>query len=213
MYIIHSKFNIVSSVVIVLCVWVIVVVRCTRDVGCADPSTLSSMLIWGWLDTFSAMLLVVALLINLVVVLMSFSPEESSRALPRAILFTHIVGWLAAAFTALFTLRYNETMHLINAGIMFVFLNVEVWLVMFWRVGKPYHRAQIAYVFVTTSFMALFLLTGTGWFEIMNISLLVLASNWLSLDHEEILEFHTEEIVTSKTGLTAPPSVARPVSA
>jgi hypothetical protein len=172
------------------------------------------MLLWGWLDTFSAMLLVVALLVNLIVVFMAFSPEESTRALPRAILVSHIIGWIAAAFTALFTLRYNATMHLINAGTMFVFLNLEIWLVMFWRIGKRYHRAQLAYVFVTTSFMILFLLTGTGWFEIVNISLLVLASNWLSLDHVEALEFHTEELQDAPTAetLVAPPSVARPVT-
>ena len=135
-----------------------------------------------------------------------------------AILVTHIVGWLAAAFTALFTIQYNETMHMINAGLMFVFLNLELWLVLFWRIGKPHHRAQIAYVFVTTSFMALFLLTNTGWFEIVNISLLVLASNWLSMDHEEVLVINTKEIEVpgqqnkNKSGLSVPPSVARPVS-
>jgi hypothetical protein len=194
MHILHSRFNLVSSVVVVAAVWAIVVVRCTRDDGCADPSTLSNMLVWGWLDTFSAMLLTVALLANLVVVYMAFTPAEAARGLPWLIIRTHALGWLGAFFVALFTLKYDKTLHLISATVMFVGLNIEVWLVVAFRRGRRWHGVQVVYATVTTLTMLAFLIGGAGWFEIANISMLVLASNWLSIDHREILEFHTEEV-------------------
>lgn len=194
MYVMHSRFNLVSSAVIVAAVWIIVIVRCTRDDGCSDPSTLSNMLVWGWLDTFSAMLLTVALLANLVVVYMAFTPAEVARGLPRLILATHIIGWLGGFFVALFTLKYDKTLHYVAATVMFIGLNAEVWLVLIHRHGRRYWSAQAVYAAATTLGMLLFLIYGVGWFEIANISLLVLASNWLSVDHNEIVEFHVVEV-------------------
>jgi len=195
MYVMHSRFNFVSSAVIVAAVWTIVIVRCTRDDGCGDPSTLSTMLVWGWLDTFSAMLLTVALLANLVVVYLAFTPAEAARGLPRLIIATHMIGWLGAFFVALFTLKYDKIMHYVAATVMFVGLNIEVWLVLIHRHGRRYWSAHAVYVAATTLSMLLFLTYGVGWFEIANISMLVLASNWLSVDHKEIVEFHCEEVL------------------
>ena len=194
MYFRHSRFNLVSSVAIVAAVWVIVAVRCTRDDGCSDPSTLSNMLVWGWLDTFSAMLLTIALLVNLLVVFMAFTPAEVARGLPMMIIATHAAGWGGAFFVALFTLKYNWRLHYAAATVMFVALNVEVWLVVAYRRGRRWHSAQVAYAAVTTLTMLFFLVGGAGWFEIVNISMLVLASNWLSVDHMEILEIEVAEV-------------------
>ena len=194
MYIMHSRFNFVSSAVVVAAVWIIVIVRCTRDDGCSDPSTLSNMLVWGWLDTFSAMLLTVALLANLVVVCMAFTPAEAARGLPRLIIATHTIGWLGAFFVALFTLKYDKNLHYAAATVMFIGLNAEVWLVLIHRHGRRYWSAQAVYAAATTMSIFLFLIYGVGWFEIVNISMLVLASNWLSVDYNEIVEFHVVEV-------------------
>ena len=106
-------------------------------------------------------------------------------------------------------------MHYTAAAVGFSALNAEVWVVLGYRFGRKYTGAQIAYASVTSATLLAFLVTDAGWFEITNLSLVVLASNWLSVDHDEVITVSSEERPPAGT---ASPSltrylVARPRSA